>query len=390
MAKSAKKPINNGASDGKEVEYVDLSELDFDSHNPRFGRTATLQRTQTEILDYIVRDFGIDDVLSSIAVNGYFVAEPLICREQEGSNRLTVVEGNRRLAACLILSDDERSKNQGRKKEQYFKVREENQRASFAQVPIIRFKLHEKEKDLLSYLGVRHIAASQGWDSYAKAAWIARVVENNELDLKEIALMTGDQHRTVRRLLEGYYFINQLIEDGKFVPETSIRKGRGSNKEYPFSWVYTLFGYPLARKFVGIQDEPTPRPIPAQKVDDASMLVVSMFGNQDSGRNAAISDSRQIGNLAAILDDPEKVSYLKRGKSVDEIEYETQPIESKLRDGLSDCKDILGDIVAALNASPISETMAASFVPLSKQVLNLSNSLTKKLLSVQLGGLELE
>lgn len=373
---------------GKQVHYVGLGNLDFDAQNPRFGRSAREKRTQTEILDFIVNDFGIDDVLSSIAVNGYFVAEPMICREQEHGTRITVVEGNRRLAACLILANDPRAKNQQRRVEQYTKLRTDSGRATFTQVPIIKFGRHEKEKDLLSYLGVRHIAASQGWDSYAKAAWIANVVENNELDLKEIALMTGDQHRTVRRLLEGYYFINQLIEDGKFVPETSIRKGRGSNKEFPFSWIYTLFGYPNARKFVGMPDDPVQRPIAAAKVDDASTLILAMFGDKNAGRSAAIDDSRKIGNLAAILDDPEKIAFLMKGKSVDDIEYETQPLQTKLRDGLTDCKDILGNIIAALSATPPNEQLATSFMPLAKQVHNLSSNLAKQLLSIQMGELE--
>jgi hypothetical protein len=373
---------------GKQVHYVDLADLDFDADNPRFGRTARAQRSQTEILDFIVGDFGIDDVLSSIAVNGYFVAEPLICREQEQGKRLTVVEGNRRLAACLILIDDPRAKNQQRRVEQYGKLSRESGRAPFDQVPVIKFARHEKEKDLLSYLGVRHIAASQGWDSYAKAAWIARVVENNDLSLKDIALMTGDQHRTVRRLLEGYYFINQLIDDGKFLPETSLRRGRGSNPEFPFSWIYTLFGYPNARKFVGMPDEPVARPIAAARMEDASTIVTSLFGDKNVGRSAAIDDSRQIGGLAAILDDPEKISLLIKGKTLEEIEYETQPIDIKLRDGLTDCKAILSDIVATLDAAPPSESVATAAAPLAKQVANLANSLAKKLLSLQLSELE--
>lgn len=387
MPKASQNPTKtiSATKDDKAVEFVKITDLDFDSGNPRFGRTATQQRAQTEILDYIVKDFGVDDVLSSISVNGYFVAEPLICREQEGSKRLTVVEGNRRLAACLILAGDARAKNQPRKREQYIKIQEENKRAAFDQVPIIRFQLHEKEKDLLSYLGVRHIAASQGWDSYAKAAWIARVVESNQLDLKDIALMTGDQHRTVRRLLEGYYFINQLIDEGKFVPETSIRKGRGSNKEFPFSWIYTLFGYPTARNFIGLNDDPSPRPIATAKIEDARMVITAMFGDHQAGRSAAISDSRQIGNLAALLDDQEKIALLKKGRSVVEIEYETLPLEAKLRDGLSDCKDILGDLMTSLNATPPNEQLAAAFLPLAKQVNNLSSNLAKKLISVQVG-----
>jgi hypothetical protein len=388
MAKKAPPTVLAHATDGKQVEYVEIDLLDFDAENPRFGRTARAQRTQTEILDYIVNEFGVDDVLSSIAVNGYFIAEPLICRAQDQGDRLTVVEGNRRLAACLILANDARAKNQERRVQQYAQLRGESGRSLFTQVPIIRFARHEKEKDLLSYLGVRHIAASQGWDSYAKAAWIARAVEGNELTLKEIALMTGDQHRTVRRLLEGYYFINQMIEEGQFDPETSARRGRGSNPEFPFSWIYTLFGYPNARQFVGMPSEPVARPIAAARIADASSLVVAMFGDKNTGRLPAIDDSRQLGSLAAILDDPEKIALLQKGKTLDDIEYETQPLDIKLRDGLTECKDILSDLVAAMEATPPSESVAASVAQLAKQVNNLSGSVAKKLVLIQLGNLE--
>ncbi len=54
--------------------------------------------------------------------------------------------------------------------------------------------------------------------------------------------MIGDQHRTIRRLLEGCYFIRQTIEAGEFRPQDSQRRGRGSVTDYPFSWVYTVLG----------------------------------------------------------------------------------------------------------------------------------------------------
>lgn len=374
-------------TDGKTVEYEDLETLDFDADNPRFGRTAGDRRTQTEILDYIVLTFGVDDVLSSIAVNGYFMAEPLICREQAKGQRLTVMEGNRRLAACLILANDARAKNQQRKHEQYTAMRKASKRPELGRVPIIRFGLRESEKDLLSYLGVRHIAASQGWDSYAKAAWIAKAVERSDLTLKEIALMTGDQHQTVRRLLEGFYFINQLIDDGIFVPETSLRKGRGSNREFPFSWIYTLFGYPSARGFVAMPEQPKLRPIPAARLRDASTLVVAMFGDKTKGRNAAIEDSREIGDLAAVLGDEEKIALLEAGKSVAEIEFQTQPIDLKLRDGLANCQSILAELTAAVAATPPSTDVAAATFSLARKVNNLSASLARSLQAIQ-GGLD--
>jgi hypothetical protein len=64
--------------------------------------------------------------------------------------------------------------------------------------------------------------------------------------------MIGDQHRTIRRLLEGYYFSRQTIEAGEFRPQDSQRRGRGSVTEYPFSWVYTMLGYSAARDYLGL------------------------------------------------------------------------------------------------------------------------------------------
>lgn len=371
----------------KPITDVELSRLDFDVENPRFGRSVDIKRSQTDILDYIVDTFSVDDVLSSIAVNGYFMAEPLICREQEKGSRLTVVEGNRRLAACLILANDPRAKNQSGKHKQYSAIREASNRSAFTAVPVIQFGLHEGEKDLLSYLGVRHIAASQGWDSYAKAAWIARVVEKSDLGLQQIALMTGDQHQTVRRLLEGYYFVNQLIDDGNFVPDTSLRKGRGSNREFPFSWVYTLLGYPAAKTFVGLPEQPKPRPVPAARVRNASTLMVAMFGDNTAGRSAAITDSREIGELASILADDEKVALLEQGASVAEIKFQSRSIDLKLRDGLAECQSILQLLTSAIVESQPSLEVASSAFPLARKVNSLAANLARNLQSIQ-GGLE--
>lgn len=383
--RTARVRLNNSPALEKTVQLVSLEQLDFDVQNPRFGRSARERRTQTEILDYIVDDFSVDDVLSSIAVNGYFIAEPLICREQEDGQRLTVVEGNRRLAACLILAGDPRARNQGSKTAQYQRLQAENARPSFSEVPVLRFGHHESERDLLSYLGVRHIAASQGWDSYAKAAWIARAVESGELTLRQISTMTGDQHSTVRRLLEGYYFVNQMMDDGRFNPANSLRRGRGSNPEFPFSWVYTLLGYPNARQFLRLPEAPEPRPIPAEKAHDATLVMAAMFGDRSVGRSAAISDSRQLGDLASVLGSPEKVALLAKGKTVKEIEYETQPLDQKLRDALSDCKELLSDLLADLAASPPSQQLAEESFPLAQQVNNLARNLAKRLNDIQTG-----
>jgi len=103
-------------------ERVHLKLLRLDSENARFGPASSKSWEQAEILDHIVQTFGVDDVLSSLAINGYMAAEPLVCRRDAGSEELTVVEGNRRLAACLIISGDERASRQKTRTQHYQKI----------------------------------------------------------------------------------------------------------------------------------------------------------------------------------------------------------------------------------------------------------------------------
>src|SRR3989442_11252725 len=103
----AKSPIPK-----KEIVPLPLYELHLDPDNPRFGMMAGRFSNETDILDFIVEQFGVQDVLSSIAVNGYFSSEPILARRKIAHGPLEVAEGNRRLVACLILAGDPRAKNQ--------------------------------------------------------------------------------------------------------------------------------------------------------------------------------------------------------------------------------------------------------------------------------------
>ena len=332
----------------RQVQQVPLSDLDCDVDNPRVGADVGGRQSQQQVLNHLVRTFGIDDVLSSIAVNGYFEAEPMICRRNGA--RYIVVEGNRRLAACLILAGDDRAQDQAKLSGHSQELQKQSGKLPFDSAACIVFEAEESKHELLAYLGVRHIASSQGWDSFAKAAWISRAVQEHSIPLADIAAMTGDQNKTVSHLLEGYYFVQQLIEAGYFDPNSSQRKGRGSNSKYPFSWVYTLLFSPTARQFVGIEGEPRPNPIPQDKLQKAGLLLERMFGTPK--KPAAIDDSRDITRLARTLDDNEKIALLEAGRHIDQIEFEVQPLGDKLRKGIQECRDKIGVLMTAVGATP--------------------------------------
>lgn len=275
---------------------IPLNQLNLDARNPRFGIEKGLRPNQTDILDFIVDNFGVEDVISSLAYNGYFAAEPIIAR-READGSLTVVEGNRRLSACLILAGSDRAKNQKSKAAEYLN-KSKITWTEKTEIPVHVVEHDDKESlRLHAYLGVRHIMSAKAWDSYAKAAWIDEVTSSKEMTLDEIAQVTGDKNRTIQRLIEGYNFINQLISDGLFSPKNSLRKGRGSNPDFPFSWVYTILDYSPAREWLGLtgNDPTNKRPIKKNKTADSAALVTYMYGDKSKGRIAAIKDSRQLG-----------------------------------------------------------------------------------------------
>src|SRR5688572_12897626 len=71
-----------------------LRHLHFDPTNPRFAHRVMPDASETAILDEIVKTYGVQDVISSIAVNGYLGTEPLVAiRLKKGSEDVRVIEG---------------------------------------------------------------------------------------------------------------------------------------------------------------------------------------------------------------------------------------------------------------------------------------------------------
>ncbi|WP_237930479.1 hypothetical protein [Buttiauxella sp. S19-1] len=348
----------------KAVTELELEHLLLDVENPRFGEESSSSDTQIDVLNNIVKNYGVTDVISSIAVNGYFSAEPMVVKKI-GKDKYTVMEGNRRLAACLILKGDDRARDQSSLHQQYIDKYKQHGSPKIDPIPAIIFEDGDEvdKKSLISYLGVRHIVSTKDWDSYAKAAWIARTIKDGDMSVNDISTMIGDRNSTIKRLLAGYHFIKQMESTGKYNKEDSVKKGRGSNTSYPFSWVYTLLGYKSVQDFVGLADDPTiPDPIDVQKLDNAKLLMTAMFGNKNKGQNSQVRDSRNLGILAEVVASPEKVSLLKQGKDVAEISDLTQPIEERLTGLMLEIRSRLDECISRLGREDLSRDGAVDLL----------------------------
>ena len=91
------------------IVNVPVENLGLERENPRFPSTDI--GPDVELLRYLWREMAVDEVPLSIAANGFFPEESLLVvpekkeRKDPEADKFVVVEGNRRLAAVLLLRE---------------------------------------------------------------------------------------------------------------------------------------------------------------------------------------------------------------------------------------------------------------------------------------------
>lgn len=358
-----------GVSDRDKISMIPLNQLQLDTENPRFAGILGQSPSQQKMVDHIADAVGIDDLLSSMSKSGFFHSAPLVGIRSAG-DKVLVVEGNRRLAAALVLKRDERAKNQEKRASAY--SLSDSVAAKLTELPVL---IEDGRDAVLPYLGVSHIIGNKTWDSFAKAAWAASVLDKRVYPggIDEICELIGDKNRTLPRMVEGYRLTTQLIDHGLFDPKDATQVGRGASVPFAFSWVYTAMGYLPVRKWLGIAKarsadaSPEDRPeesetsseldkeiVPETHLKAAGEFMGWLLGQKSKGVQSVISDSRQIGDLAAALDDASQIKQLRAGKTVEEAQELTRPVYDRIATALTVAVNRL-ESVAGIVASSSSD-----------------------------------
>jgi hypothetical protein len=286
------------------------------------------------------------------------------------------------------LAKDKRAVGQRRLQEKYTSLHKENGSKRISPLPVIVYEGKNAIKKILPYIGVRHIVGFLEWDSYAKAAWVDQVLHDHELSLNEVMEMLGDKNATIPRMLAGYRFVNQLIASGNFRPDQSQRKGRGSNPDYPFSWVYTALDNPPVREYVGFKEEagvPAEEPVPNKKLEEAGWIMTFMFGDKNRGIAAVVEDSRELGDLAKAVHDPVMCSRLKGGKKLRLVIEEARPSVERLQEGFQKIADQLMDLSGLIVPGNLESDAARGLIDPAKNVSNLAKKTLSDLRAIAAG-----
>ena len=295
------------------IRDIPIEQLLLDPQNARLaGRVDG--GSQEELLRALWTEMDVAEVALSIAENGFFRSEPLFVIAEDPAetdprkHRYIAVEGNRRLAAVLLLRE--------RKLREKLKATDlpdisEDRKIQLTTLPAI---VYPDRESLWPSLGFRYINGIKPWDSFSKAKYIAEVAEKYKRTLAEIAQKIGDRHATVKRLYRGYKILEQAEAQSGFDREDIAR-----NRFY-FSHLYTAADQPDFQRFLGIDPETSLRsnPVPEERLTELQDLMTWLYGQRSKGIEPIVrTQNPDLNMLRTVISNPEALAALRSGYSLE-------------------------------------------------------------------------
>jgi len=281
---------------------IKLADLRLDSENPRlaeFGITASA--SQPDLVKVLWERMAVVEVAMSIAYSGYFEYEPLFV-EKTTNGKYVVIEGNRRLAAVLLLTDPA--------------LRRKLKATDLPQIDAERLKslstlpaIVTTRKDIWRYLGFKHVNGPSTWGSYAKAQYIAYVHNFYKVPLEDIAAQIGDYNSTVERMYRGLMIIEQA-ETAKVFARQDADASR-----FHFNYIYTGMDYPGIKSFIGLNKTTSGKtPVPKDRVKELGELLGWLYGKKSGNKPSLIkSQNPDLRRLDGVLQTERGISALRTG-----------------------------------------------------------------------------
>lgn len=317
----------------RSVTKVPVEWLALDRENPRLVHSSG-ELSDVDIIAQLYRSEDLSELLQSIAANGYMDIEPLIVLE--GDEELTVLEGNRRLAAIRLfeqpgLADLVSERGRVRVSVPDF---DEKFRDTIQEISVYRV---ESRTDARSFIGFKHINGAARWESYAKARFAAKWYEEGRsqgVTLADIAAQIGDRHNTIKRMVNAIYVLDQA--DDAEVFHLSDR----ATPRFNFSHLYTALSRAPYMRFLGLAEawsryDPIPNPVPSEKLNSLREVLTWLYGSQDSGVDPVVrAQNPDIRRLADVLESAEALAELRASGSLADAHLSTHPANERFSESL--------------------------------------------------------
>lgn len=282
------------------IKYIATKDLSFDSENPRFYRLNDPGSVES-VIEEMLDDESAQDLMLSIGQKGYFEGEPLlVARATDG--RMIVVEGNRRLAATKLLNRELEPPKRRRASIEI--IRNEAVVTPPTELPCIEYP---QRKDVLRYLGYRHITGVKEWDSLSKAKYLAQLRDDFYKDearaqqLKSLANDIGSKPSYVGKLLTALSLYIRAEEEKFF--GLPVRPD-----DIEFSYLTTALNYNPIIQWLGLENG-TDIDMPKLNGDNLQRAFAWMFAKDQQGRTI-LGESRYLSEMASIVQSEAAIKVL--------------------------------------------------------------------------------
>jgi hypothetical protein len=298
-----------------QVKRIATSELCFDPKNPRFYRINEAYSVDA-VIEEMLDDEGVQDLMLSIGQKGYFEGEPLLVTPE--NKKLIVVEGNRRLAAVKLLNQE--LAPPPRRNASISQLISEVVVSPPTVLPCIEYP---SRRDIMRYLGYRHITGIKEWDALSKARYLADIRaqfysdQPQQEQMKSLARDIGSRTDYVAQLLTALsLYIRADDADFFALPVTA--------NDIEFSYLTTALNYSNITKWLGLSGR-TDIEMPGLVVANLQRAFAWMFSKDQQGRTI-IGESRNLSRLAEIVCNMEAVQVLEdTGKLAEAYLYSDGP-----------------------------------------------------------------
>ena len=308
------------------VTKIPVTRLRLDHRDPRLINQS-VYATDEAIIARMFRSAELGELLQSISFNGYLDIEPLVVLPHAESDKLIVLEGNRRLAALRLLREPELVEKIRRKEGLEINIPSVNGslRDTFERISVYCVASREAAR---SFLGFKHINGPAKWDSYAKARFAVEWYEQSaDGDLETIAKAVGDMHETIKRMVSAIYVLDQARKNELFNIEDRFAP------KFKFSHLYTALGRAQYMEYLGldptwIRNKPQPDPVDSGKLDNLREVLVWIYGSKvDDMQPVVRTQNPDIKRLGEVLANAEGLHVLEISRDLDRAHAVAKPVD---------------------------------------------------------------
>jgi len=346
-----------------EYNEIPIDLLVLDDENPRLSPNMK-DKSQLELAVELERRYNLTSLIDSIVNFGFFKAEPLVGVKEY--DKIKIVEGNRRLAVIRFLTD-KNYRNHSKDPKLWDEKREILQRNkhNLEKIPVM---VYEDKRQVIAYLGYKHITRTLEWEPLAKARFVDKNVElYNIKSFKEIAKIMNSRSDTVRNNYVAYRVYKQAKDEFNI----DVKK-----VEERFGVFYTALNNGDIRNYIDLKRnmsiEELKNPISKLKEEELHVFIDLLHGTGKKG--PAIKDSRRIKDLGIVLNNKNAREELIKSRNIDSaLRYIKSDIK-RLEANLDLSIEYLKEAIKSINRYKDNSVIKLKVRKLIEIVVKLKNS----------------